>query len=81
MTPGQRALRARLASHTSWAQTEDRTERTEAARRASPVSLAYWEQRHADPDAAKSAHRAYMTSLALKSSLARARRAKGGPRA
>ena len=82
MTPEQLAMRARLASHTSWSLTEDRPARTAPARRASPTSLAYWDARHPDdPAAAVSAHKAYMTGLALKSSLARARRAKGGTRA
>lgn len=75
MTPEQRGLRSRMASHTSWANTEDRAARTAPARGASPVSRAYWDARHPDdPAAAESAHKAYMTRLALRSSLARARR-------
>lgn len=75
MTPEQLSMRARLASHTSWAQTEDRSARTAKARGASPVSRAYWDARHPDdPAAAESAHKAYMTRLALRSSQARAAR-------
>ncbi|MGC0418333.1 hypothetical protein [Embleya sp. AB8] len=34
MTPAQRSMRARLASHTSWSNTADRRARTEPATRA-----------------------------------------------
>ena len=79
MTPEQRALRARLASHSSWANTGDRAARTAPARRRSPVSRAYWDDQYPNnPQAAEAAHRAYMTRLALRSSLVRARRASGG---
>lgn len=75
MTPEQRAMRARLASHTSWAGTEDRPARTKKARGASPASRAYWDAKHPDdPAAAESAHKAHMTRLALLSSQARAAR-------
>lgn len=75
MTPEQRSLRARLASHCSWAGTEDRSARTAPARRKSPVSRAYWDEQYPnDPQAAESAHKAHMTRLALRSSQARARR-------
>ena len=33
-TPSQRVIRAQIAAHTSWANTEDRTARTANARRA-----------------------------------------------
>ena len=79
-TREQYATRARLASHTSWAQTADREQRTAAARKNSPQSLAYWLDRVpaevTDADArlaaAKSAHKARMTALALASSRSRA---------
>jgi len=34
LTPAQRSLRARIAAHMSWANTEDRSARTAAARKA-----------------------------------------------
>ncbi len=34
MTPAQRAMRAKLGAHTSWAKTENRTERTAPGRAA-----------------------------------------------
>lgn len=80
MTPEQRALRARLAAHASWANTADRTARTSSARKAFHDR---WEKQ-VDPDGtldpaerakrAASAKSAYYARLALKSS--RARRAR-----
>lgn len=82
MTPEQRQLRARAASLASWAQTADREGRTAAARKA---ALDRFESQ-VDPDgvmdpatrakAADAARKAYFASLALKSSLARAKRKK-----
>lgn len=84
LTPEQRALRARLAAHTSWANTSDRAARTAPARRASLERFGA----QVDPDGvlpagerarrAESARRAYFTSLALRSSRARARTATAG---
>lgn len=82
LTPAQRTMRARVASHTSWSQTADRAARTAPARRNSPNCLDYHLDRVdpaiTDPDArlamAKSAHSARMSSLALASSRARAAR-------
>jgi len=82
LTPEQRSLHARLASHASWARTEDRSARTEKARRAFLDRF----EREVDPDGqlepaerarrAEHARKAYMTGLALKRSrAARARRA------
>jgi hypothetical protein len=87
LTPEQRALRARLASHTSWAQMpdpQDRRDRTAKARRNSPVTFEYHLDRVpdeiTDPEArrkaAQNAHSAHMTRLALRSSQSRARRSK-----
>lgn len=80
LTPAERSLRARLASHASWAKTPDPSARTAAAR---SKFLDRFE-RQVDPDGdldpadrarrAEHARKAYMQSLALKS--ARARRAK-----
>jgi hypothetical protein len=85
MTPEQRVMRAKLASHTSWAEMPDperRAQRTAAARRKSPVSFEYWLDKVTaeNPDlppkalhrAAENAHRAEMTRRALLSSQSRA---------
>lgn len=70
---------------TSWSNTEDRAERTSKARKASPSSLEYWEQK-LDPDGAmpeeqrrlraEAALSAHMARLSLKAS--KARSAKSG---
>lgn len=83
MTPEQRSLRARIAVHSSWANTVDRTGRTSAATAASPASLTYWEN-HVDPDrrmdpetrikAAENAKTAHYQRMAYRSAKARARR-------
>ena len=80
LTPAQRALRARIAAHTSWANTKDRSARTAPGRRA---FLARFEDR-VDPDGtlspaersrrAEQALRAHMARLALKSARVRQRR-------
>ncbi|HEY1119933.1 MAG TPA: hypothetical protein VGE43_19615 [Acidimicrobiales bacterium] len=80
LTPEERALRARLASHTSWARTPDRAARTQAARDASFARF----ERQVDPDGqlapeerrrrAENARKAHMASMALKSAQARRRR-------
>jgi hypothetical protein len=89
LTPEQRKLRARIAVHESWANTEDRTARTEPGRLASPASVDYWLDK-VDPDhalteaerlkRAESKRQAYMARLAFKSAKVRAaaRRAKNG---
>jgi hypothetical protein len=74
LTDEQRALRARLAAHESWANTENRSARTKAGHRSSPGSVDYWLDR-VDPDgtltpearqaAAQSKRNAYKTRLAL----------------
>lgn len=84
LSPSERVLRSRLASHSSWARTTDRSARTAPARRAALERF----ERQVDPEGklpddlriqmAESARKAYFTSLALKS--AKARRAKGGDR-
>lgn len=77
LTPSERKLRASLAAHTSWANTEDRTARTAAGRRA---MLDKFEQQ-VDPDGtldpverakrAESARKAHFARLALLSAQAR----------
>jgi hypothetical protein len=80
-TPAERALRGRLAAHTSWANTSDRTARTEAARQAFRDRF----EREVDPDGvldpverakrAEHARQAYYTRLALRSVQSRRRAA------
>ena len=75
----ERALRARLAAHTSWAHTGDRTARTENARKAFLDRF----EREVDPDGflpaaeraerAESARKAFYARLALKSAQSRRR--------
>ncbi|MGW6498581.1 hypothetical protein [Nonomuraea angiospora] len=81
-SPEQRRQAALIAVHTSWANTTDRRARTEAATKASPVSLEYWEEvirakgthREEDiPAAAVNARSAEMRRRALKSAQARKR--------
>jgi hypothetical protein len=79
MTPEQRALRARAAAHTSWANTADPRKRTAPARKGFMARF----EREVDPDGklsqeerqrrAESAMKAHMAKLALKSSRARTR--------
>lgn len=73
LTPGERVLRSKMAVHKSWANTEDRTARTEAARRAS------WDrfEKQVDPEGkldpderfkrAESARKAFYAEMAFKS--------------
>ena len=78
--PAQRTLRARIAAHTSWTNTENRTTRTEAARKAAGDRFA----KQVDPNGvldpagraarAASAKKAYFLALAAKSAAARRRR-------
>jgi hypothetical protein len=79
MTPEQRSRRARVAAHTSWAHTVDRTARTAAGTRA---FLARFEEQ-VDPEGilpadarcerARHARTAYMLKLAERSAAARRR--------
>jgi hypothetical protein len=83
MTPAQRTLRAKLAAHTSWANTTNRTARTEAARKAAHDRF----ERQVDPEGllppeerarrAESARKAYFSRLALLSAQARRGRPRG----
>lgn len=79
MTPAQRSLRARIAAHTSWANEEDRSRRTAAARTAAADRFA----REVDPDGvlppeerarrAESARKAHFCRMAKASAAARRR--------
>jgi hypothetical protein len=81
LSPAQRSLLARMAAHSSWARTVDPAARTAPARSA---FLARFE-REVDPGRklpvaerrrrAEHAKHAYFSNLALKSSMARARKA------
>ncbi|MGA5764512.1 hypothetical protein [Nonomuraea bangladeshensis] len=81
-SPERRSAAAKIAVHTSWARTADRSARTAPATAASPVSLAYWESRlRAEgvvreqdiPKAAANARSAEMRRRALASAAARRR--------
>jgi hypothetical protein len=66
--------RAKIAAHTSWANTRDRTARTANARKAAEDK--FLKQADGDPQRAESLRKAYFARLALKS--AQARRRRGG---
>jgi hypothetical protein len=74
LTPAERSLRAQLAAHTSWGNTEDRSARTANARKA--LEDKFLAEANGDPKRAESLRKAYFTGLALKS--AKARRRRGG---
>lgn len=68
-SPSERALQARLAAHTSWARTADRTARTAAARAA--FDARFLNEAGGDPVRAEHLRAAYYTRLSLKSAQAR----------
>jgi hypothetical protein len=80
LTPAERSLRARLAVHTSWAQTTDRAARTAPARRAALQRFERQVDLHGTLNPAErrrraeQAMRAHMAGLALQSAQARRRR-------
>jgi len=67
----ERALRAQIAAHESWANTLDRAARTAPARRA--LDQRFLDQAHGDPVRAEHLRRAYFARLALKSAQSRRR--------
>lgn len=84
LTPAQRSMRARVAATARWA-TSDPREGTAKAREAGPAGLEFWLNK-VDPDhaitdnaererRAACAKRAHFQALALRSSVARSRRA------
>ena len=75
LTPAERSLRGTLASHQSWANTENRTERTANARAA--LDQKFLDQAGGDPQRAESLRKAYYARLAFLSAKARRER-KGG---
>ena len=67
----ERTLRASIAAHESWANTEDRSARTAPARRA--LDAKFLEQAGGDPVRAEHLRKAHFQRLALKSARARRR--------
>jgi hypothetical protein len=74
LTPAERKLRAQIAAHDSWAQTEDWTARTRNAREA--FEAGFLEEADGDELRAQSLRKAHFARMALKS--AQARRRRGG---
>lgn len=85
LTPSEKTLRAQIAAHESWANTDDRAARTANARKAALDRF----ERQVDPNGeltpqerakrAEHARKAYFARLALQSAKARrARKAAGG---
>ena len=75
LTPTERSLRAKIAVHTSWANTPDRSTRTANARKA--LQDKFLAEADGDPKRAESLRRAYYARLALRSAQARKRRRDG----
>ena len=83
LSPGERSLRAQIAAHTSWGNTEDRQARTAPARRAMLDKF----EKQCDPDnqlppaerakRAENLRIAHFKRLSLKSAQARRSRAGG----
>ncbi|KDF02202.1 hypothetical protein Y900_025535 [Mycolicibacterium aromaticivorans JS19b1 = JCM 16368] len=72
LPPSERVLRAKLAAHTSWANTEDRTARTVNGRKA--FDEKFLAEANGDPVRAAHLRKAFFARLALKSAAARRRR-------
>lgn len=72
-TASERRMRAKIASETSWANTDNRSARTSAARRA--LDQKFLDQAGGDPVRAEHLRKAHFQRLALKSAQSR-RRAK-----
>ena len=69
LTPGEARLRATIASHESWANTQDRTARTAKGRAA--LNQKFLDQAGGDPIRAEHLRKAHYARLALKSAVAR----------
>ena len=74
LTATERSLRGKIAVHTSWGNTHDRSARTAPAR--SGFEAKFLEEAGGDPQRAESLRKAYFAKLALKS--AKARRLRSG---
>lgn len=70
-TAAERRMKARIASETSWANTEDRSARTAAARRA--LDQKFLDEAGGDPKRAEHLRKAHFQRLALKSAQSRRR--------
>ena len=75
LTPSERVIRAQIASHTSWANTENRSARTQKARKA--LEEKFLTEAGGDAARAESLRKAYYARLALKSAQARRARKSG----
>ena len=73
MTAEERTLRATIAAHTSWANTDNRSARTANAR--AGLEAKFLREAGGDPVRAESLRKAYYARLALKSVAARRRAA------
>lgn len=73
LTPAEKVLRARMAAHYSWANTDDRTART--ARGRAGLEAKFLAEAGGDPLKAESLRKAHFTRLALLSAKARRRKA------
>jgi hypothetical protein len=69
LSPAEARLRASMASHTSWANTEDRTARTAKGRAA--LDQKFLDQAGGDPIRAEHLRKAHYARLALKSAVGR----------
>ena len=72
LTPAERSQRAKIASLTSWANTENRTARTAPARRG--LEEKFLREAGGDPLRAEALRKAHFARLAYKSARARKRR-------
>ena len=72
LSRGERRLRAQIAAHESWANTENRSARTAKARRA--LEDKFLAEANGDPKRAEHLRRAHYARLALASAKARRRR-------
>jgi hypothetical protein len=69
LSPAERRLRGQLASHVSWGNTEDRTQRTAPARKA--LDAKFLAEAGGDPKRAESLRKAYFARLSFESAKAR----------
>ncbi len=69
LTDSERRMRSQIAAHTSWANTDDRTARTAAARAA--LDAKFLAEAGGDPVRATHLRKAYFQRLALTSAKAR----------
>lgn len=76
LSPTERQLRSQLAAHRSWANTEDRAQRTAPARNA--LEAKFLAEAGGDPVRAESVRKAYYKRLAFESAKARRQNKIGG---